>query len=32
MSECFQGLSAETAATDRQCQILWLTFQLALCH
>lgn len=31
-SERFQGLSAETAATDRQRQILQLTFQLALCH
>lgn len=31
-SEYFQGLSAETATTDRQCQILQLTFQLALCH
>ena len=32
MSGRFQGLSAETAATDRQCQILQLTYQFALCH
>jgi len=31
-SDCFQGLSAKIAATDRHCQILQLTFQLALCH